>query len=390
MPSAKLDLGKYVTLRGPRANGTFRVFFQVPARLRPSGWLSLIPLPIEGGRTGNLRDADEVGRIQKDAADLYIKLMAARLVGEAPVSIRRDFPALNRSWQGSDEFKTTRPRTQKGYVYHAGLIEDWSAANGHPPIARLGRDKVEAFLALFDDRPTTKRHVKIVLKMLLDRAVDLKWIAENPAARIKVKAPKSKVAIWEQSDVDHYAWASAVAGHPALAAMIVTGWEIGQRVTDLRMFRLGASYSDSEGAFRFYQSKTDSYVTIPVSEYCAGLISAARVPDALYLFINPDTGAPYEESRLGHLFQRIRRLAGGRNLTLRALRHSCVVQLARFECTIPEIASITGHSPASVEQILRLYLPRDNLVAWNAQAKRGLVRKSARTRDGQKSNGRVS
>lgn len=374
MPSAKLDLGKYVTLRGPRADGTFRVFFQVPKRLKPHGWLSLIPLPIDGVRRGDLKDAAEVGRIQADAAALYGKLLAARLVGEAPVETRRDFPALNRSWQGTDAFKTTRPKTQQGYAYHAGLIDDWSAANGHPKVAGLSQERIEAFLNLYDDRPTTKRHLKVVLKMLLDRAVDLKWIAENPAARIKVKAPKSKVAIWEQADVDLYAWAAAVAGHPALAAMIVTGWEIGQRVTDLRMFRLGAAYSDNEGAFRFYQSKTESYVTIPVSDYCAALIRACRVSGSLYLFINPDTGAPYEESRLGHLFQRIRRLAQGRSLTLRALRHSCVVQLARADCTVPQVAAITGHSPASVEQILRLYLPRDNLVAWAAQAKRGLVK----------------
>jgi hypothetical protein len=50
-----------------------------------------------------------------------------------------------------------------------------------------------------------------------------------------------------------------------------------------------------------------------------------------------------------------------------------VVQLARAGCTVPEIASITGHSIASVEQILQRYLPRDSTVARNAQVKRGLI-----------------
>jgi integrase len=69
----------------------------------------------------------------------------------------------------------------------------------------------------------------------------------------------------------------------------------------------------------------------------------------------------------------LRNIAKGRSLTLRALHHGCVVQLARAGCTIPEIAAITGHSPASVAQILAVYLPRDNQVAWNAQVNRGLI-----------------
>lgn len=40
-------------------------------------------------------------------------------------------------------------------------------------------------------------------------------------------------------------------------------------------------------------------------------------------------------------------------------RHSCAVQLDRAERTIPEIASITGHSPVSVTTILTKKLPRD-------------------------------
>lgn len=64
---------------------------------------------------------------------------------------------------------------------------------------------------------------------------------------------------------------------------------------------------------------------------------------------------------------------GARDLKLKWLRHSCVVQLARAGCTVPEIASITGHSISSVEQILQRYLPRDSRVAENAQRKRGLL-----------------
>lgn len=68
---------------------------------------------------------------------------------------------------------------------------------------------------------------------------------------------------------------------------------------------------------------------------------------------------------------------GGPHRQLRVLRHSCVVQMARASCEVPEIASVTGHSLSSVTTILSHYLPRDSQVARNAQAKRGLIKKSS-------------
>jgi integrase len=40
------------------------------------------------------------------------------------------------------------------------------------------------------------------------------------------------------------------------------------------------------------------------------------------------------------------------------LRHTAVTRLAEAECEIPLISAVTGHSPASVQQILSRYLVR--------------------------------
>jgi integrase len=394
MPSVPLELGKYVTVRppfnqAPRKDGTRRVFFQVPERLRPSDWPSLIPLPIEGARRGDLEDAAEVSRIQADAKALYERLQQAR-AGVVAQRERRDVPALVRSWQQTQRYKDKKPKTQSGYDYHAGLIDDWSEALGHPAISAVTPDAIEKFLTLYDDRPTTKRHILVVLKMLLEHAIDLGWIEKNPAGRITAKAPKTKTRIWERDDIVFWSQASVFAGQPALAALILTQWEIGQRLTDVRMFRRGkrgsgAEYQDAEGVFRFWQSKTESYVTIPVSDALRALLEVIKVEDSPYLFVDKDAGQPWTENRLSKEFGALRlqvqavvadeahRTIAGRRLVLAKLRHSCVVQLARAGCTVPEIAAITGHSLLSVERILSIYLPRDNEVAWNAQRKRGLV-----------------
>lgn len=376
MPSVKLELGRYVTLR-PRKDGTFRVFFQVPQKLRPSGWLPLIPLPVVGERRGDLTDATEVVQIQEDAADLYLKLQAARDPRVEVASTARSMPLLNRLWQQTQGFKKNKPRTQRNYAKAASLIEAWSETVNHPPIAKMGADKVEAFLAIYDDRPTTKKQLKVVLKLMLAYAKKLKWITENPADDIRIKVPKSKVAIWELEDVVVYAEACIDAGRPSLAAMIWTEWEIGQRLTDVCLFQLGRQYSANQRMFSFEQSKTDAPVDIPVSERLGALIEACRVEGTLYLFINEATGRPWREQELSQAFAYVRKTRvlknGGPHRVLRQLRHSCVVQLARASCELPEIAAITGHSLSSIDKILTHYLPRDSQVARNAQVKRGLI-----------------
>ena len=87
-------------------------------------------------------------------------------------------------------------------------------------------------------------------------------------------------------------------------------------------------------------------------------------------------GLPFEAQNIRVTFRRIRESVprdDGRVLVLRALRHSCVVQLGRSGCSVPQIRAITGHSLKTVERVLERYLPRDDVMAWQAQAKRGLI-----------------
>lgn len=376
MPSIKLELGKYVTLR-PRKDGTARVYFQVPSKLRPNGWLSAIPLPIAGERRGDLSDADEVSRIQADAAHLYSQLVGDRHQRPASIADAKTIPTLNRMWQQTQAFKNKKPRTQRNYATAAVIIEAWSASVGHQPVAKMRADKVEAFLAIYDDRPTTKKQLAVVLKLMLAYAIKLEWTTQNPAAGISVKVPHSCVEIWEEADMQLYAQACLDANRPSLATMIWTQWEIGQRLTDACLLRWGHEYIAERGVFSFTQSKTSKPVAIPISQHLRDLLDKYRTQGSLYLFVNESTGQPWREKELSQAFAYIRRTRvvakGGPYLLLRVLRHSCVVAMARASCVLPEIASITGHTLASVPTVLSHYLPRDSQVALNAQIKRGLI-----------------
>lgn len=383
MPSIALDLGKYVTLR-KRADGTCRVFFQVPARLRPSGWPSLIPLPRTGARKGDLADAAEVALIQTDAKALYEALQAQRR-GVAHEETGRTFKALIRAYQKGERWKGVKPRTRKSYqtyVNHAQALADHTAklTGRQPDPATMTRANVDAWLAAFDAQPVTKKQLRKILRLLFETARDLGWRNDNPCDGMRLRTPKSQVTIWEQSDVDAYVAAALAPGHHArdrksIALMILLEWEIGQRLTDARGFRPGAEYDPEAGEFRFDQSKTGAAVSVPISSTLNAMLKEAG-EDQLFLFRNEATGKAYTEEGLSKAFAWVRKAAeakGARYLQMRWLRHSCVVHLARAGCTVAEIAAITGHSIQSVTKILATYLPRDATVARNAQVKRGLV-----------------
>lgn len=370
MPTVKLDLGRFVTVRR-RADGTARVLFEVPPRLRPSDWSATIPLPRAGGRIGNLSDPSEVARIRRDADALYAELQALRRgVVRLPA---RSLKALVRQWQSTDEWLSLRPTSQKHYEAYIRNILAWSEAAGHPDPTAITRAAVNDFLALFNDRPSTKKHTLKTLRIVMGQAVAAGWRLDNPCADMRVKAPPSKASIWESEDVAAYVAEAEALGRQSIVLIILLEWEIGQRITDVRAFRDGAEYVG--GVFRFEQSKTGADVAIPVSTKLQALLKPAT-KGQLFMFRDESTGKAYTAERLVKVFAAVRKevvAKGGRALKLRWLRHSCVVQLARAGCVIPEIAAITGHTPGSVTNILATYLPRDSQVAWNAQKKRGLV-----------------
>lgn len=352
------------------------MLFQVPARVRPPGWPPVIPLPHSDRRTGRL-DALEIAAIREDAAKAYRDMTTARLTGRIAPTPRTPMAAMIHRWMTSPEWRLLTPKTRKGYDFYAVRVMAWSRECGHPDPRLMSQPAVRSFLANFDKTPTTRKHVAKVLRIIMGEAIALGWRTDNPVQGIRIRLPKApKLDVWEQSDVDAYSAAATRQGRHSIAAMILLEWEIGQRLTDVQEFRVGADYEPERGVFSFAQSKTGARVTIAVSPTLRGVLAELSRDDGDFLFQDEATGKAFNTYRLSHEFRRVRdavEKAGGRALVLRQLRHSCVVQLARAGCTVPEIASITGHTFGSVNGILSTYLPRDGTVARNAQIKRGLI-----------------
>lgn len=371
MPSVTNYLGKYVVLK-PRAKGHTAAYFQVPARLRPSGWAATIPLLARTRKPG-APDAEETAQIYRESQRLHARLTAARN-GLANKANERKLATLVDAWQRSDDWPANL-RTRRGYLQIIDKVLKWSTRTGDPDPTVMTRDDVVQFLSIYNDRPPTKRATLRVLHMILERAIHMGWRTDNPSRGIKVRVAKTKVAIWEQSDVDLYVSTARELGLPSIALIVLLEWEIGQRLTDVRAFRAGAEYDRDLGVFRFSQSKTDAAVVLEVSSTLRAMLYEASKGE-LFVFRHEGTGKAYSENLLSKTFAKVREEVvenGGRPLLLKWLRHSCVVQLGRAGCTVPEIRAITGHTLASATTILETYLPRDGAMGRNAQVKRGVV-----------------
>ena len=362
MPSVKLDFPPYVIVKPPRKDGTHRVVFLVPARLRPSGWPAERTLPCTGTRTGNLNDPDEVARIIADAKRLHAELLAARLGAEAgpkPFSI----PALARIWQDPDGFYWSKlaPRTRRFYEkVMAAHVYPWSAANGDRDIRGLDRVQVLAFLRLFQDRPHVQKHVRATLQQLMAVALDEGWIDLNPVAGIRLSNPtRTRITRWMKEDVDQ---------HVNMALSIGCA-----RVTDAMIWRRGEHY-DPSGVFNYDTNKTDEEVAdLPIS---ARLRDLLNTPATLHLITDP-AGLPYEavrdDNRLGKDFRRLNDrvvAAGGRRLILRQLRHSAINDALDAGATPKSVQSVTAHAS---ERTLNIYVRRSNKRATEVQRLRGIV-----------------
>lgn len=353
MPSGMIDLPPYLVVKR-RARRPDAHYFQVPARLRPEGWPATIRL------------SDDLATACVEARKHHERLKAERATAAPPRDDTGTLPWLIRSFERSDAYKALRPRSQQAYQYPARIVVEWSAKANHPPVAKITRPAILKFLSALEDTPSTRLAVASYLRTLLTHAQDLGLIETNPASRLRLKRPKAKVRIWSREEFDAVVTWLDAHGRQQLVTALWIALTIGQREGDVLRLQEPRDYRN--GVFRFWQSKTGAYVTVPAPDRLRQRI-AARPRGQIPLVANEVTGVGYNLRTLNKWLRKATRDLGLDDLRFMHLRHTAVVEMARAGCEVPEIASITGHSLRGVTKILEHYLPRDSEVARNAIAK---------------------
>ena len=162
-------------------------------------------------------------------------------------------------------------KTQRSYDQCIKAIEAWSKAAGHPPVSAIERKAVRVFYRSMVATPAKANAVMRVLRILLGFAVDEGLLAENPAAKQRLKGRPPRQTVWTRENLESFCLAAREAGRPSMALAVLLGANLGQREGDL----LKLAWSQFNGdTITLRQGKTGTRVTVPVIEELGAALAA--------------------------------------------------------------------------------------------------------------------
>ncbi|HYC63516.1 MAG TPA: hypothetical protein VEC14_02200 [Reyranellaceae bacterium] len=314
----------------------------------------------------------------------------ARLKGAQPGTVA----ALISAYRKSRFFRDLAAKTRRDYEQCLALIEEWA---GEDPAASIDAQDAEEFYS--EMRPTKPAMAAAVIRVArlvwnwAPRLPGAPKLEKNPFEKPGIRSNRPRPRIWSRQAVDAMvAAADALGWHSIGTAIVLNEW-LGQREGDI--LKLPREL-DLLGDLIVEQNKTGAVAPLPISVVPAlmarrgeeiarqlGRQAAAKVaPIALppELVLHELTGKPWNEHTFRHMLAELRFYAvvaaanAGQvelareldSLQFKHLRHTAVTRLAEANVNVERIAAITGHSLATVNQILEHYLLRTRKLARGA------------------------
>ncbi len=271
----------------------------------------------------------------------------------------------------SPEFGDLAVRTRKDYARHLLRLEQ---DFGDLPILALEDRRIRGdFLAWRDRLAVSSRrqadYAYSVLARVMSWSRNRGLIAVNPCERggRLYRAARSE-RIWTKAD--EAAFCEAAPSNLALAISLAI-WT-GQRQGDL----LALTWAQYDGEWiRLKQGKTGVRQQIPVATKLKTeldtALEQAREADPDHwksrTILVTQGGKAWTDGGFRASWRKACIAAGISGLSFHDLRGTAVTRLAEAECTVPQIASITGHSLKDVGSILDAhYLHRSDALAQSA------------------------
>jgi integrase len=236
-----------------------------------------------------------------------------------------------------------------------GYLKLIDAKFGTMPIAAVedkrARGEFKKFRGIFSATPRKADYVWTTLARVLSVAKDHGKIGVNVCEKggRLYDADRSDI-IWQADDIREFC---SVASVELQAALLLAIWT-GQRQGDL--LRLSWKNYD-EKYIRLRQTKARGgkgrRVTIPVgARLKLALDAALKQKRSSVTILTNSRGVPWTEDGFRTSWGKAFDKTTLGDLHFHDLRGTAVTRLALVGCTVPEIASFTGHSMQSVQQIL--------------------------------------
>jgi integrase len=245
------------------------------------------------------------------------------------------------------------------------IYEDFRTRHGEKPVDRLPREWIVKEL---NERSTKPAAANIWLKrirQLLDHAVDLGMINDNPARKVRlIRHRHDGFADWPEEQISQYEsyWKIGTRERLAFDLLLFSG----QRRSDV--VRMARSNIRND-AIRVVQIKTGTQLWIPI--HPALRVSIDLTPTSGLYFVQTAHGRPYTSAGFGNAFRNWCNAAGvEKQYSAHGLRKSAARRLAEAGASAHQIAAITGHK--TLAEVARYTAAADQL--RNAEAAIAKVR----------------
>jgi integrase len=268
------------------------------------------------------------------------------------------FNDLVRAYTGSVEFAELAASTQAEYKR---MLTKAEPRFGSMPIKALDDQRVKEDLLEWRDevvRASGKREGDnrlTTISAMLSWAVDRGKLKTNPILGFKrlYSSDRSEI-LWLEGHIRAFMTVAPLEMQRALILALHTG----QRLSDI----LRAAWTNYNGkTLRIRQSKGNVVVTIPCTRALKAMLDA--MPRDAAVILTSTTGKAWKKRHFSDQWKQASDAAGLQNLHFHDLRGTAITMLAEAGCTVPEIASITGHSLKTVTTILEKYLSRTAALA---------------------------
>jgi integrase len=288
-------------------------------------------------------------------------------IGAAQRTLPGSFSALCVSYYESSAFLDLKASTQR---MRRNILERFRTAHGRRMMRDLQKSHLDTIIAAMAKTPEAANNLLKVLRVVLDFAVDGKWIAANPSLRVKRYRPKPKRAdddeigihTWTEREIEQFQATHPIDTRAALALTLTLF--SGQRLSDI--VRMGWQHVRGD-TIAVRQKKTRKPLLIPLSPELARAL--AGLPRTNMTFLITEHGASFSPAGFGNWFRRMCRKAGLPHCSIHGLRKAACRRLAEAGCSANEIASISGH--VSLREVERYTKAADQArMAVNAMARR--------------------
>lgn len=247
--------------------------------------------------------------------------------------------ALIISYKKTASWRELRTTTKQAYTGRLDIIR---RDHGHRTVAGLNRDRIEAILQPFDDRPGAKLFTLKMLRVLIRHAIRIKWLASDPS--LGVSRPKGgEIRAWREGEVAQFEerWPLGTKQRTAFALHLYTG----QRRSDVHRM----TWADVNGTvIRVVQQKTGRKMVIPLHRELVKVLAVADRLHGAVTIIATEHGRPFTVAGYSQWLRDAIRAAG---LPLEAqphgLRKAAGRRMAEAGCTPHEIMAVLGHTTLS-------------------------------------------